>query len=406
MRAVDDLHDRVGDAEVRHHLFQAIEALQDVVARLTRELHQQYRIRVTHEELVHHRPEAVAVASQADHGAVHEFDRIRIERDDVPGQFHGPIERGEVDDAKHLVRRHGCQLQQQPPRPGERSFRTDQQVRQIVLTVWLDHVEVVALYPPQYPWPAGLDFGRLATRDSVDALHQGAIASRRTGHVAHRTEAIGRAIGQPGIDGLDVVHHVAVAYRTRTAGIVAGHATERCLRRGRYIDGKPQPVRSEQGVEVVQHQPRFDQGQPRLRVDLDHTAEMLGRIDHQRGADGLAALRGAAAAGQNRNPGLASDLQRHLHIVFGLRHHHADRIDLVDRGVGRIAAPAGRVEQDFAFDLAPQSLRDGRGVRGRADHCSQWGIHPELAGWFSIVIDPMVIACSPNHASGSGTGST
>ena len=39
-------------------------------------------------------------------------------------------------------------------------------------------------------------------------------------------------------------------------------------------------------------------------------------------------------------------------VAIALRNQHADRHDLVNRGVGGVAAARGRVEQDVAFGLA------------------------------------------------------
>ena len=87
-------------------------------------------------------------------------------------------------------------------------------------------------------------------------------------------------------------------------------------------------------------------------------------IDDERGADGLPALRGAAAARQHRHALLDRDAERGERVFLGLRHHHADRLDLVDRRVGRIAPARGGVEQHLAPDLAPQAGREG-GITGR-----------------------------------------
>src|SRR6266516_3295694 len=55
---------------------------------------------------------------------------------------------------------------------------------------------------------------------------------------------------------------------------------------------------------------------------------------------------------------LHGDLQRDLNVALGPRHHHAGRVDMVDRGVGRVAAAACRIEQDFALDLAGKAPRE------------------------------------------------
>ena len=48
------------------------------------------------------------------------------------------------------------------------------------------------------------------------------------------------------------------------------------------------------------------------------------------------------------------DHQRKIGLVA--RHDHAHGLDLIDRGVGRIAPARGGVEQDVALDGTPQGL--------------------------------------------------
>jgi len=90
-------------------------------------------------------------------------------------------------------------------------------------------------------------------------------------------------------------------------------------------------------------------------------AQVLGGVDDQRRAGRLAALARAGAARQHRHGELAGDIERDGDVAIALRNEHADRHDLVDRGVGRIAAARGRVEAHFAFGLAAQAPVEGDG---------------------------------------------
>src|SRR3546814_10978422 len=73
--------------------------------------------------------------------------------------------------------------------------------------------------------------------------------------------------------------------------------------RCRDVDREHQPMRLEEGVEAVQHDARLHHGTPRLRIEVDDFGEMLADVDDQRLADGLAALRGAAARSEERRVG-------------------------------------------------------------------------------------------------------
>src|SRR5258705_11315402 len=98
------------------------------------------------------------------------------------------------------------------------------------------------------------------------------------------------AVRQDRIDGNDVLSSVAVAERTRAAGVVAGHAADGGARGSRDVDRKPQSMRLELAVELVEHDAGLDDAAAAGDVDLDHIVEIPGAVDDQRGVDGLAAL--------------------------------------------------------------------------------------------------------------------
>ena len=90
-------------------------------------------------------------------------------------------------------------------------------------------------------------------------------------------------------------------------------------------------------------------------IDLEQPVHVLARVDDERGADGLAALRGAGAARQDRHAGGGGDLGRPDGFLGRARDHDAERLDLVDRRVRRVPAAAPGVEQHFARELAAKA---------------------------------------------------
>ena len=91
-------------------------------------------------------------------------------------------------------------------------------------------------------------------------------------------------------------------------------------------------------------------------VEAHDLAQMLGDVDDQRLAHGLAALRRAGAARHDGGLGVARDVDDQRQVGLVARHHHTHRLDLVDRGVGRVAPARGLVEKDLALDRAAQRL--------------------------------------------------
>ncbi len=124
---------------------------------------------------------------------------------------------------------------------------------------------------------------------------------------------------------------------------------------GRRVDREEQPVLAQLPIEPVEHDPRLDPRAAPLDIDLDHPVEMFAAIDDQRARHGLPALRGAAAARQHRHPLLARYRDRGRGVLAAFRHDDTQRLDLVDRGIGRIASAAERIEQHLALDLAAKA---------------------------------------------------
>ena len=197
-----------------------------------------------------------------------------------------------------------------------------------------------------------------------------------------------RAVGQHRLDREHVVAHGAVAQRAAAAGIVAGHAADGGARGGRDIDREPQPVRLELPVEIVEHDAGLDRAARALDVEIEDAGEIFGAIDHQRFADRLPGLRGAAAARQHGDAFGAGNADRPFGFFYRARGDHADRHDLVMRGVGRVAAAGEAVELHVPaqFGLQPPF---------QAGHYHRHGAVPCLAS-FSLCIEGLV-CCAENR---------
>ena len=81
-----------------------------------------------------------------------------------------------------------------------------------------------------------------------------------------------------------------------------------------------------------------------VRVDLQQPVQVLAGVDDERGTDGLAALRRAGAARQDGHAGGHGGLGGANGLVGRARHDDAERLDLVDRRIRRIAAAIPGVE--------------------------------------------------------------
>ena len=91
-------------------------------------------------------------------------------------------------------------------------------------------------------------------------------------------------------------------------------------------------------IQLIEHHAGFDRYAPSFRIDIDDIAQIFTVVNHQRSADGLPALRGSAAAWQDRNALLGRKLHRTNCSLHRTRHNDADRHDLINRRVRCIAA--------------------------------------------------------------------
>ncbi len=200
-------------------------------------------------------------------------------------------------------------------------------------------VEIVAADAALHLGEARRDFVGLAGADGEQVLRQRPQRRRHVGDVAaDAAEMAERAVGQDRLDGDDVVAHGAVAQTAAAAGVVAGHAADGRPRRGRDIDRKPQAVRLELAVELVEHDARLDRAAPRLDVEVEDAGQVFRAVDHQRFADGLAGLRRAAAARQHRDALGPGNRYRPISFFYGARGDHAHRRDLIMGRIGGVTA--------------------------------------------------------------------
>ena len=158
-----------------------------------------------------------------------------------PARLHGDVQVCYVGAAARPVRPRGS-----APRIGCRARR--------------EGVDVVAADPSEQRREASRDLVGLAGAESAHAPDQIEVAAvacavRDTGEVARRLAEPDRApVGEDRVDGVHVVHHVAVADGARAAGVVAGHAADRGPVGRGHVHGEEEPLRCEPGVEAVEYE--------------------------------------------------------------------------------------------------------------------------------------------------------
>ncbi len=347
-----DRDDAVGQTQIAHELVQLrkLRGLRGKV--LTGEFHEQDRVGRAPNGFLDCAAEGRDFARQLDHRSIDELDGGGSELDDVPSEIHGFVERRKVHDAEHFVRGQRRKLELDAPKVAERALRADEHVRHVERT-GRDHVEVV-------PGDTALHFRHASLYLLPLALEQRAhrgsdvefvSVRRRLGLRRNVAEHRGAAAREPSVNREDVVHHVAVAHRARTATVVRGHAADRRLSGRRHVDRIPEAMALELRIQVIEHDSRLDPGRAPGHVELEQLVQVLAVIDYEGCADGLTALRGSRAARQDRYVRVRGNRKRGQRIAFVPRYDDAERLDLVNRGIGRVTAARKRVEEHFAFEL-------------------------------------------------------
>ena len=178
--------------------------------------------------------------------------------------------------------------------------------------------------------------------------------SRRRAEIArHLAEMQERAVGQHGVASTACCR----AWCRSAASARRRNCCRPCRRwwRATAVEtstGNHRPCGFELRVEIVEHDARLDHAGCVLDVERDDAVQVFGEIDDEAVIDGLAALRGAAAArrdGHARRRGRSPASAAPRPWLRGTT--TPSGIDLVERGVGRIAAAAERVEQHVAGGL-------------------------------------------------------
>ena len=359
------------EAEVTHQSFEPLQARKVLLPVVLGEFHEQHRVRRAAHELLERRTEQLDLACEPDHGAIDKLDRDRPELHDVLGRIHGFVEAAEMADAHGAPGQHRPELEFDPGRECQRAFGTDEQMREIDLVLARhQRVEIIAADPALHLRKARLDLARLARADGEQILRK-----RLERRIRRQVREIRRnipetrdcAVGKHRVDREHVVAHHAVAQRAAAAGIVPRHAADGRARRGGDVDRKPQPVRLERAVQIVEHDAGLDHAAPARNIELENAREALRAIDHQRLVHRLPGLRRAAAARQYRDAFGPRHRDRLLGLVHALRDHDAHWHKLVGGGVGRVTAAVEVAEQHLAHAFALQAALQPR----HQAHCHQ-----------------------------------
>ncbi len=204
---------------------------------------------------------------------------------------------------------------------------------------------------------------------------------------AKRTEARPAAVGEDDAKPADVIDGLAVDDGTRPGGVVADHAAEvRAAGRG-HVWTELQTVFGQGAIERIEDDTRLHADDARGGIDVENGVEVFAAIDNDAGADRLAGQAGSAAARRDWHLRLGRDLHGGDEILDTFGNDDAERLHLVNAGIGAVQTARGGIEAHFAGQVLAQmaaeviALKFGGAVHGEAATYSIRAFAAVLANW-------------------------
>ena len=108
--------------------------------------------------------------------------------------------------------------------------------------------------------------------------------------------------------------------------------------------------------------PGWTRAHPSSAFTSKQLVHVLAEVEHQAGVDALTGKAGATAAGEDGDAVLGGDFDGGLHVVGVAGNYHADRLHLVDGGIGAVEDAREVVEPHIASDALLEFVLECRGI--------------------------------------------
>ena len=150
-----------------------------------------------------------------------------------------------------------------------------------------------------------------------------------------------------------------VNWATRPGGIIRDHSAQRCARTGRDIRAKTKFVRPEKVVELIQHDPGFDAHALFFEIQISDLTVVARKFDDQSFPDRVSNQAGPRTSRSDRNACFSRCANDRARFPRATRERRADRLDLVNRSIGRVELPRQIIEAGVATSLLDFPLLGG-----------------------------------------------
>ena len=225
-------------------------------------------------------------------------------------------------------------------------------------------VQVVAADPAQNLGIAPVDLlgmtaGQIADHPVAVTLQVPAPAAGVQIFLRHGSEMHQAPVRKHHVQLQNVVDGLAVDHGTGPRRVVGHGAAHRGPIRGGEIQRQDEAVGFEGEIQLVQDDPRLHHHGSALHVQVQDPVHVLGEVQLEAAADGLARLGGPPAPGGDGNTVAPAGADGPDHVLHAAGEHHPLGHDLVDAGVGGVDGPGDPVETDLPLERGAQGRFQG-----------------------------------------------
>src|SRR5437764_21050 len=109
-------------------------------------------------------------------------------------------------------------------------------------------------------------------------------------------------------------------------------------------------------IQLIQDNARLNSDRSAGRIDVENLIQILAAVKNDPGAYRLSRQAGSAPACDYWDVHLKSDLHAGHQVGNAPRNNHAQRLNLIDAGVGAVELARSRIKANLALDMTPQML--------------------------------------------------
>lgn len=143
----------------------------------------------------------------------------------------------------------------------------------------------------------------------------------------------------------------AVKDGVRASGVVANYATQRGAFSGSGVGAKLESVPGSGAVKRGENKTRLDGGGASFGIDFDEVVEVAGAVNDEGVSNRLTSQAGAGAAREDWNPIFCGQFNSGVQVILGTGNHNAERLHLINGGIGAVENARDGVEADFAAEM-------------------------------------------------------